>query len=99
MQALYSFISPIPDFDGDIPILAVPVSARPPSDEVVTDPSTRAGASASKTQSSKWKAVANPTPQKRARKPWGDLQAGSKSMNPHPKLMLRLLQRVLDRRS
>jgi hypothetical protein len=66
MQALDSFISPVPDFDGDIPILAVPVSARPPSDEPVSDPSIG----------------------KSPRKPQGDLQMGSKSMNLHPRLLL-----------
>jgi hypothetical protein len=54
MQTLDIFISPIPGFDGDIPILAIVVSAQPPSDESVSDPST--GASASKTRASKQKA-------------------------------------------
>jgi hypothetical protein len=48
MHALDNFISPIPSFDGDVPILAITVSARPPGDESVSDPST--GASATKTQ-------------------------------------------------
>jgi hypothetical protein len=47
MQALDSFISPIPGFDGNIPILAIQVSVRPPGNESIDDPST--GASASKT--------------------------------------------------
>jgi hypothetical protein len=85
MQALYSFISPVPDFDGDIPILAVPISAQPPSDELVTNPSARASASASKTQSSKWKAAANPTPQKKGKKATGRSSSGIKINEPTPK--------------
>jgi hypothetical protein len=62
MQDLDSFISPIPDFEGDIPILTIPVSARSPSGEAIDDPSTRSSADASKTQANKRKAIANPTP-------------------------------------
>jgi hypothetical protein len=62
MQALDNFLSPIPSFDGDIPIPAVPVLVQPPSDESVDDPSVGASASASKTRGSKRKASANPTP-------------------------------------
>jgi hypothetical protein len=49
MQVLDSFISPIPSFDGDILILAVPVLARPPGDEPTSDPSTGASAGTVKT--------------------------------------------------
>jgi hypothetical protein len=62
MQAFDSFISPVPSFDSDILIPVIPILARPPSDESVSDPSTGASASASKTRSSKWKAAANLTP-------------------------------------
>jgi hypothetical protein len=62
MQALDNFISLIPSFNGDIPILAIPVSARPPDDESTSDPSIGASASAQKTQAGKQKASANPTP-------------------------------------
>jgi hypothetical protein len=65
MQALNSFISPVPNFDGEIPILAIPYSARPPNNEPMSDPPTGANASASKTQVGKQKASANPTPQKK----------------------------------
>jgi hypothetical protein len=57
MQALDNFISPIPSFDGDILIPAVPVLARPPSYESVG-----ASASASKTRGSKQKEPVNLTP-------------------------------------
>jgi hypothetical protein len=47
MQALDSFISPIPSFDGDIPILTVSVLAWSPGDEPTSDPSTGANAGTS----------------------------------------------------
>jgi hypothetical protein len=68
MQALDNFISPIPDFDDDIPISAIPISSRPPSDESMSDPSVRASASTFKTRAGKQKAIINPIPQKKARK-------------------------------
>jgi hypothetical protein len=70
MQALDIFISPVPGFNGDIPILAIPVSVRPPSDQPTSDPSVGASASASKTQAGNWKATAT-TPQKKAKKATG----------------------------
>jgi hypothetical protein len=62
MQALDSFISPIPRFEANIWIPVIPISTRSPNGESVIDPS---GASAGtlKTQTNKWKAVANLTPQ------------------------------------
>jgi hypothetical protein len=71
MQTLDSFISPIPTFEGDIPILAIPVLAQPLGSEAISDPSTRASANASKTKVGEWKATANTTPQKKAKKPMG----------------------------
>jgi hypothetical protein len=62
MQALDNFISPVPGFDSDILIPAIPVSARPPGDESTSDPSARASASALKTRAGKQKASANPIP-------------------------------------
>jgi hypothetical protein len=62
MQALDNFISHVPGFDGDIPLLAILILARPPGDEPKSDPSTGASASASKTRASNRKAIANPTP-------------------------------------
>jgi hypothetical protein len=85
MQALDSLISPIPGFDGDIPIPAILVLARPPSDELASDPSTGASTSASKTRSSKRKAAANPTPQKKAKKATGRSSGGIKINEPAPK--------------
>jgi hypothetical protein len=61
MQALDSCISPILGFNGDIPILAIPVLAWPSGDKSTSDPSARTGASALKTQAGMRKATANPT--------------------------------------
>jgi hypothetical protein len=83
MQALNNFISPIPSFNGDIPFLAAPVSARPSGDESIGDLSARASASASKTRVGKQKATVTRLLRKRLRKLWGNLQARSKSMNLH----------------
>jgi hypothetical protein len=75
MQALDSFISPIPDFEGDIPIPAILVSAQPPGGEADSDPSTGASVSTPRTRAGKRKATANPSPQKKATwKPLGGFQ-------------------------
>jgi hypothetical protein len=96
MQVLDSFIPPVPGFDGDIPIPAILVLARPPGNESTSDPSAGDGVSALKTRAGKRKASANLTPQKKPRKPWENLLAGSKLMNPCPSLLLRLLHQVLS---
>jgi hypothetical protein len=62
IQALDSFISPIPGFEGDIPIPMIPVVARFPRGELASDPSASASAGASKTRVGKHKAMVNPTP-------------------------------------
>jgi hypothetical protein len=85
MQYLDSFISPIPGFDGDIPILAIPVSARPPGGDAIDDPSSQSIASVSKTQASKRKATANPTPQKKAKKATEKSSSGIKINKPMPR--------------
>jgi hypothetical protein len=99
MYALDSFISPVPGFHDDILIPSILVSPRPPGDESMSDPFTKAYASTIKTQAGKRKATANPIPSKKPRKPRGNLRARSKSMNPLPMLLLLLLHRVLDGRS
>jgi hypothetical protein len=83
MQALDNFIFPIPSFDGDVPILAIPILARSPGDDSASDPS--AEASASKTQANKQKATANPTPQKKAKKTTRRSSSGIKINKPTPK--------------
>jgi hypothetical protein len=88
MQALDSFISSVPSFDGDIPISAIPVLTRPLGDESMTDPSAGVSASTLKAQANKQKATVHPTPPKKARKSQGNSQAESKLMNPHPMLLL-----------
>jgi hypothetical protein len=68
MQALDSFVSPIPGFEGDIPILTILVSAKPPNGEVDSDSSTGVSADTSRTRAGKRKATANLTPQTKANK-------------------------------
>jgi hypothetical protein len=85
MQALDNFIAPIPSFDGDIPILIIPILTQPPDDESISDPSARASASASKTRASKRKATANLTPQKKAKKVVGRSSSDIKINEPAPK--------------
>jgi hypothetical protein len=71
MQALDSFMSPIPNFNSDILIPVVSILAQSPGDEPTSDPSAGASASGSMTRAGKRKAAANPTPQKKARKTTG----------------------------
>jgi hypothetical protein len=85
MRDLDNFISPIPGFDSDILIPAIPVSARPPGGESIEDPSTGSSADAPKTQASKRKAPANLTPQKKAKKTIGKPSSGINIDNPTPK--------------
>jgi hypothetical protein len=90
MQALDSFISPIPSFEGDIPIPAIPVSAQPPGDEADSDPSTGASAGIPRTQARKRKATANPSPTKKTKKAPGKPPGESRSMNLYPQYPHRL---------
>jgi hypothetical protein len=85
MQALDNFISPIPSFEGDIPIPAIPVSARSPSDDYVSDPSAGASAGASKTRAGKQKATTKRTPKKTVKKATGKSSGGIKINKPTPK--------------
>jgi hypothetical protein len=85
MQALDNFISPIPDFEGDIPIPAIPVSAHPPGGESIEDPSAESSAGALKTRARKRKATANLTPQKKAKKATEKSSSGMKINEPAPK--------------
>jgi hypothetical protein len=80
MQALGKFISLIPSFDGDIPILVILILTGPPGDESRSDPSVGANASTLKTQVGKRKATVNLTPQKKAKKNTGR-SAGRNKIN------------------
>jgi hypothetical protein len=80
-----SFISPILGFEGDIPILAMPISTRSPSGEPSNEPSARASGGASKTWTGKRKAAANLTPQKKTKKATGKSSSGIKINEPAPK--------------
>jgi hypothetical protein len=62
MQVMDSFISPIPRFEGDIPILAIPISSQSPGGEPANDPSAGARAGALETQTGKLNAATNLTP-------------------------------------
>jgi hypothetical protein len=85
MQDLDNFISPIPSFEGDTPILAIPILARPPGGEAINDPSTQASVGTSKTWASKWKATANPIPQKKSKKTIEKSSSGIKINEPMSK--------------
>jgi hypothetical protein len=82
MQALDSFISPIPGFEGDIPIPTIPVSAQPIGGKANSNPSAGASAGTSRTRPGKQKATANPTPQKKAKKAAGK-SLGEIKINEH----------------
>jgi hypothetical protein len=71
MQDLDSFISPIPEFEGDIPILAILILAHDPGAESSEDPSTGSNANASRTRAYKRNAPINPSPPKKAKKTTG----------------------------
>jgi hypothetical protein len=88
MQALDNFISPIPGFDGDILIPAIPVLGQSPGDESTSDPSARVSASALKTRSANGKQLPTHLLKRKPGEPLGDLLVGSKSMNMHPRLLL-----------
>jgi hypothetical protein len=85
MQALDNLISPIYRFEGDIPILAIPISTQSPNGESVNDPSVGANARASKTWTGKQKEAANLTPQKKPKKVTGKSSSGIKINEPVPK--------------
>jgi hypothetical protein len=82
MQALDSFASSIPGNEGDIPILAIPVSTQHPSGKAHSDPFTGASAGALRTQAGKRKATANLTPQKKTNKAAGKSLGGIKINEP-----------------
>jgi hypothetical protein len=79
--ALDSFISPIPGFNGEMSILAIPVSTQPPDDESSSDPSARA----LRTWVGKQKATTNPTPSKKTRKVKDQPSGGIKINEPMSK--------------
>jgi hypothetical protein len=85
MQALDIFISPIPGYDGEILIPAITITTWSPSGESANDPSARASAGASKTQTGKRKEAANLTPQKKTKKAMGKSSSDIKINEPTPK--------------
>jgi hypothetical protein len=68
MQDLDNFISPIPGFEGDVPIPAIPILARDPGVESFKDPPTGSNANTPRTRACKRKAPIDPNPPKKAKK-------------------------------
>jgi hypothetical protein len=85
MQALDRFISPIPIFNGDVPILIVPNLTWSPGDESISEPSTDASASTSKTRAGMQKVTTNLTCQKKAKNVVGRFAGGVKINEPTSK--------------
>jgi hypothetical protein len=85
MQALDSFISPIPGYEVDIPIPTIPVLAQSPSGESASDLSARAHVKASRTRAGKRKAATNPTRQKKNKKATWKSSSGIRINEPTPK--------------
>jgi hypothetical protein len=73
MQDLDNFISPIPAFEGDIQISAVPILAHDPGVESSEDPSAGSSASALRTQACKQTAPINLNTPKKAKRLSGNL--------------------------
>jgi hypothetical protein len=85
MRVLDNFISPIPDFEGDILILAIPILAWTPSAELANDASVGPSARSLRTQAGKRKAAATLPPPKKAKKVMGKRSGGIKIIDPSPK--------------
>jgi hypothetical protein len=81
---LDSFISPIPGFDGDILIPAIPILNRPPGDEPMSDPSVEASVITLKTRADKQKVTTNLIPLKKAKKTTVIFAGGIKINQPAP---------------
>jgi hypothetical protein len=90
LQALDNFIAPIPGFEGEMPILAVPILARTPSAESVITTSKGPSARSLKTQAGKRKVASTLPPPKKIRKVIRKKVTGVKindhanSSKPHP---------------
>jgi hypothetical protein len=90
LQALDNFIAPIPGFEGEMPILAVPILARTPSAESVITTSKGPSAGSLKTQAVKRKVASTLPPPKKIRKVIRKKVTGVKindhanSSKPHP---------------
>jgi hypothetical protein len=78
LQDLDNFISPIPGFEGDIPIPAILISAHDPGAESSEDPSIGSSASASRTRACKQNVPIDPSPPKKAKKTAGKPSGGIK---------------------
>jgi hypothetical protein len=85
MQDLDSFISPIPRFEGDIPISCHLDTTHDPGIESSENPSTGCNASTSRTRACKWKVPIDPSPHKKAKKTAGKPLDGIKISGPKQK--------------
>jgi hypothetical protein len=85
MQDLDSFVSPIPSFEDDVPIPAIPISASDPGAEPSEEAPTGSSASTLWTRASKQKVHINPNPLKQAKKIVGKPLGGIKITGPKPK--------------
>jgi hypothetical protein len=68
MQDLDSFISHVPRFDDDIPIPAIPISARDPNTESSEKPPAESSANTPRTRACKRKAHVDLNPPKKVKK-------------------------------
>jgi hypothetical protein len=86
MQVLDSFNSPILGFEGDVPILAIPLSTRSLSGEPAGDSTAGASAGSLRTRAGKCKASTPHLSRKRLRRSWARNLGASKSMilRPNP---------------
>jgi hypothetical protein len=82
---LDSFITPtIPGFEGDVPILAIPLSAHPFDSQIIEDSTVGTSTERLWTQAGKRKASTTPTPQKTAKKSSRKSLGGIKINEPMP---------------
>jgi hypothetical protein len=86
MQALDSFIAHVPNFEGDLLILAIPLSARPFNSRTTEDPTIGTSADTLRTRAGKCKASTTPTPQRKAKKSVGKSLGGIKINEPSPRM-------------
>jgi hypothetical protein len=77
-------IAPIPGFEGDVPILAIPLPTRPSDSQTVDDSAVETSANRPKTRTGKHKAPVIPNPQKKAKKSMGKFSGGIKINEPAP---------------
>jgi hypothetical protein len=88
MQDFDSFISPIPRFEGDVLIPAIPISTRDPSAESSKEPLAGSSASTPRTQACNRKAPVDSNPPKKAKKMARKPLGGIKITGPKQKALV-----------